>query len=360
MPSPSRPSRLPYVIPGALGIGSALAAAFAPWSGAWVDTHYARTLYPAWQRVVTPAANAVPFAVFDVLVVGGAAALVAGWTCALRHARRERHWAPVGRAAWRTTVAAACVYLWFVAGWGLNYRREPILGRLDASAAPPSTAAIEALGDEAVHELNALHDVARAEGWPAAGERPAALARGAADAQARLGAVTAAVPGRPKTSLFGPYFRWAGVDGMVDPFALEVLVNPDLLPLERPFVVAHEWAHLAGYADESEASFVGFLACLRAGRAARYSAWLSIYWEVRAQLPRGPREVLEGRLQAGPRADLRAIAARMARGAIPLFRRAGWEIYDQYLRANRVEGGIRSYSLVLRLVVAGRPLWAEP
>ena len=55
---------------------------------------------------------------------------------------------------------------------------------------------------------------------------------------------------------------------MTDPFFLEVIVNPDVLPIERPFVVAHEWAHLAGYADESEANFVAWLTCAH-GDAAR-------------------------------------------------------------------------------------------
>src|SRR5690606_39996891 len=50
-----------------------------------------------------------------------------------------------------------------------------------------------------------------------------------------------AVPGRLKRSLLGFYFRWASIDGMVNPFGLEVLRNPDLLPFERPFVAAHEW-----------------------------------------------------------------------------------------------------------------------
>ena len=38
---------------------------------------------------------------------------------------------------------------------------------------------------------------------------------------------------------------------------------------ERPFVIAHEWAHLAGYADESEANFVAWLTCRRADPADR-------------------------------------------------------------------------------------------
>ena len=44
---------------------------------------------------------------------------------------------------------------------------------------------------------------------------------------------------------------------MLNPFGLETIVLPDLLPYERPFVVAHEWAHLAGHADEAEASAIG-------------------------------------------------------------------------------------------------------
>src|SRR4030095_2552504 len=84
--------------------------------------------------------------------------------------------------------------------------------------------------------------------------------RGAFDrAQGFLTDAPRALPGRLKPTIYGPYFRWTSVDGMVNPFALEVMGNPDLLPLERPFVAAHEWAHLAGYADESEANFIGWV-----------------------------------------------------------------------------------------------------
>ena len=77
-----------------------------------------------------------------------------------------------------------------------------------------------------------------------------------------LGHTAAVEPGRLKSSLAGPYFRWAGVDGMISPFTLEVLGNPDLLPFERAFVAAHEWGHLAGFGDEAEASFIGWVTCM--------------------------------------------------------------------------------------------------
>ena len=71
----------------------------------------------------------------------------------------------------------------------------------------------------------------------------------------------------PKWSIFTPFYRASGVSGQLGPFFLETLLNPDLTGPERPAVLAHEWAHLSGYAPESDASFVGLLAALRAGPA---------------------------------------------------------------------------------------------
>ena len=65
-------------------------------------------------------------------------------------------------------------------------------------------------------------------------------------------------------------------------------------------------------------------------------------------------------LADGPRADLRAIAARL-REAVPAVRRSASRVYDRYLRANRVEAGIASYGLVVDLLLGtdGTPVWRE-
>ena len=124
------------------------------------------------------------------------------------------------------------------------------------------------------------------------------------DVQRMLTDAPAATPGRLKATLFGPYFRWTGVDGMINPFGLEVLPNPDLLPFERPFIAAHEWAHLAGYADESEASFVGWLTCMHAGVPARYSGWLFLYWQINGEVDAAARARLCKRSVRAPREDI--------------------------------------------------------
>jgi hypothetical protein len=53
-------------------------------------------------------------------------------------------------------------------------------------------------------------------------------------------------------------------------------------------------------------------------------------------------------------ADIRAMQARY-RTSSPAVRRAASATYDQFLRANRVEGGIRSYDEVLQLMLASGP-----
>ena len=121
------------------------------------------------------------------------------------------------------------------------------------------------------------------------------------------------VPARPKHTLLDWYFRRAGVDGMTDPFFLETLIAGGILPFERPFVVAHEWSHLAGIADEGEANFTAWLSCAGGSPPNAYSGWLFLYSELARAVNRSDRAALSAALEAGPRADLRAIRRALRR-----------------------------------------------
>jgi hypothetical protein len=332
----------------------AFGAALVPLPATFVERWFSTGIYPRVQRVLTPLGNLVPFAWFDVILI----TLVAVTTTALvrtaRQAHRERRWRPLAERGWQLVVAASVLYLLFLACWGLNYRRVPMSDRLELLSRAPGREDVAQLGMTAVAQLNALHDSAHRRGWAEDEWRDASLVSAFAQAQRLLEDTPPVVPGRLKPTLLGPYFRWSSVDGMVDPYALEVLVNPDLLPWERPFVAAHEWSHLAGFADESEASFVGWLACLHGHDAAQYSAWLYLYWEVAGDISPEDRKQMSAALQDGPRRDLAAIVERLRRGQFPLLRNASWAVYDQYLRANRVEEGIASYGEVVTLILRAR------
>jgi hypothetical protein len=314
-----------------------------------IERYYSSGVFPPLQRVITSLSNRVGFALFDVFVACAVVALLVliGRGLAARASWPRR----LFRVATHLVVAGAVAYLAFLLAWGLNYRREPLRGKLPYAAERVSSQNAALLAREAVAALNARHASAHAAGWADAGEVDARLVAAFHDAAGTVGGSRQTIPGRPKRTLLDLYFRRAGVAGMTDPYFLETLVTSTLLPFERPSVVAHEWAHLAGFSDEGEANFIGWLACLRGDAPHQYSGWLFLYTEVVTALPRDLGREIGGTLDAGPRADLQAIRTRLLGDISPRVSAAGWQVYDQYLKANNVGAGTASYAEVVQLVL---------
>lgn len=330
-------------------LAAALAAAFMPVRPDLVERWYSNLLYPRLQQALTPLVNLLPIALLDlsaaVLVVALAVLLV-------RRARRSGWSRAVRRTAGTLVSAAAIGYLLFLILWGLNYRRVPLEQKLAYDSARVTIDAAARLGDVSAVALNRGFAAAHRQAW-----LPASLAASFAVSLGQLKGPATTVPGVPKASLLTFYFRQAAIDGMTNPFFLEIIVNPDVLDVERPFVVAHEWAHLAGYADEAEANFVAWLTCLHGDPLAQYSGWLAAYGQAVSRLP-PDRRTQVSRLEDGPAADLRAMTTRYRRSS-QVVREAARGVYDGYLRANRVAEGIDSYEAVLRLMIGTRfePGW---
>jgi hypothetical protein len=347
---------MPIVTPprAALVIVTAAAVALVvPWPSATVEAVFATTLYPVWQRAATTATNAVPFAVFDAVLIGAVAAVVGGVIRGWRRAAggRVRRLAASLLAALAT---AAAFYLWFLVSWGFNYQRLPVAARLGIDRGRATPARLAAFADDTLAELNRLHPLAHQHAWAEMAEMPARLGPAFAAALPLVRASNGVVPGRPKWSLLQPYLRWGGIDGVTNPFAPEVVLNHDLLPVERPFTVAHEWGHLAGLAHEAEASYLGWLTCLAGGDQAQYSARLWAFAHIFTALPEEHRLALSNRLEDGPRRDLRAIAARSAQ-SVRIVRLVSWTAYDRYLKSNRVSEGLASYDAAIVLILATLP-----
>lgn len=331
---------------------AAVAAALLPIPSTAIERFYSQGPYAFAQPWITRASNLTAVAWIDLLVVFGAGAWIA---LGARDVVRRRSWPrAIARIGVRSAVWAAACYLAFLAAWGFNYRRVPLVQKLAFDAARVSPDAARDLGMAAVKEVNALYDAAHAilaaRAGPAQAVDPT-LAAAFARAQIDLGATRLAVPGRPKQTAFDLYFQRAGVSGMTDPFFLETLVAGDLLPIERPFVIAHEWSHLAGINDEGEANFAGWLTCLHGSAAEQYSGWLFLVNELARAVRDADRDAMTTALGPGPREDLRAIARRIQQHVSPRVSAAGWRAYNQYLKANRVERGVASYAEVVKLVL---------
>jgi hypothetical protein len=343
--------RLNFAMARVVIVLAAVAAAAVPWPapavGLWAS------VYHRVQPVVTSASNRVPFALLDALLVGVLVLLAASWGRVVRRAGRGERVRRLSQAASATLTGAAVLVLWFFLAWGLHYRQPAAERRFDVDRRRVDAAAVERLALRATEAVNGLVADAHARAAPTMSDLVGRLRPALSRTLGDLGMAARVEAGRPKPTLLAPFFRWASVAGLTDPFFLEVMVTPDALPFERPAIVAHEWSHLAGFARESDASFVGFLVCQRGDAEARYSAWLDLWLRARAQLPSTTRAAVDARLSPEVRGDLQAVAARLRR-SVPAVRDAAWRGYDAYLKSQRVERGVASYDEVVVLIAGAR------
>jgi hypothetical protein len=336
-------------------VAGAAAAALWPWPPAVVERWFGGAWYPTIQPVFTSLSNLVPVALLDVAVVAAASVVLGAFVSVWRSPRGSR-WRTARRRLTQTLALGAALYLGFLLAWGLNYQRPPVTERVDFVLARVTPAAVRSLNDTALAELVRARSglPPSLEAWPSRAEVAAGLVPGLGRAAADLGLSANVVAGRPKLTMLDPYFTRAGVSGMTDPLFLETLVASNLLPFETPAVIAHEWGHLAGLARESEASFFGWLVCVQGPPGARYSAWYDAFLLTLPALDREERRERLAALPAAVKADMRAAAERTRRDELQRVRLFAWSTYDSYLKANRVDSGVRNYGEVVRLIVGTR------
>ncbi len=126
-------------------------------------------------------------------------------------------------------------------------------------------------------------------------------------------------------------------------------------PCHLAHTIAHEKAHQRGITSEDEANFFGYMACVRSRSPyARYSGWLMAQRQMLGLLnrmdPEAARALADRRLP-GIRRDLEEAAAFYNRHAGRVSE-VQHKMNDAYLRVNRVKGGVASYGMSARLILA--------
>ena len=315
-----------------------------------VEDFYSRGIFFWWQAWLTSLSNLAPLAFLDVIVLGITVLCVWRVTRLVRAAKEEGILAAVWEGCRRLLRFGGFVATIFLLMWGLNYRRVPLENAAPRSARPSVDELRGVISDaDALAARFRPSPISDAPSFEVVMQR---LHQPLNAALAKLHRPPLQIAGRPKYSLLlTPFFTWAGVNGMVNPFALETIVHPDLLPFERPFAVGHEWAHLAGTADEAEANAIGWLACMNGQPEFAYSASLYLIVEAGSALPPDVWREASRKLDPGIRADLDSLARRQERQR-PAVHRVAFRVYDGYLRANHVDDGLASYSRSLSLILS--------
>lgn len=341
-------------------IAAAVLLQILPLPRAWIETTYANGIYAGLARTFVPLSNALPFALGDLLVIVLPAGAIAYAIGAWRRGSGSR----LARAAvivLHLASVVAAVAVWFDAAWALNYRRAPIVQRVAFDPRRVDAGTVAAFARRVVDDLNATAPAAHAEAARTETQLEADIDTSFAPVVRRLGDTYDVAVSRPKRTIFNWWFELAGVGGQWDPFAYETLLNADFLPFERPFIIAHEWGHVAGFGDESDANLIAALTTLRSRDP--FIHYSGLFWAY-GFLPEDDRAGLK--LSPLVVADLVAARRRFLRHYYPGLANIQWSLYDKYLRANRVTAGIVSYSLFVQVLVGtpldpdGLPLPAPP
>src|SRR4029079_7321839 len=131
--------------------------------------------------------------------------------------------------------------------WGLNYHRQPLETKLPIDCSRTQPDAMAAFTRRAWEELNRLYQLKQ--------RRPDEEMRVREEAVRRVRKVIGIIDranwesaNRIKISWIGnSLMHAAGIDGVFNPFGHEPVISNSVLDVERPFVIAHELAHVRGY-----------------------------------------------------------------------------------------------------------------
>lgn len=308
-----------------------------------IESLYADGLYRFLAAVVSPVTALFPFSLSEIFLY----AIFAGcvyWI--VRGIIRKRFWRTLGEIA----IAASTVLLWFYFFWGMNYFRQPLDESLQFPDAAPDSAAFRHYLEWSTAEANA--------GWMplpewSMAELDSEIETGYRRVFAALDMKLTSGKRRPKTPLIPAILDYTLTSGIFGPLFHEVHLNSRLLPVELPFVLAHEKAHQIGYAREGECNFLAALVCLTSDDPrVRYSGQFAIVGRSRFH-DYAASDSLEKLLRPEVLADFEAVQERVMRFYGPVARWAE-KMYDIYLRANKVEGGVKNYDEVVALLIRWR------
>lgn len=266
------------------------------------------------------------------------------------------------------------VYVWFYAAWGINYSQPNIFVRMGMKPVKVSDGKFRNFALCYADSLNSTYKECEGRiphAYSTADDRQNEVAiyeyRQKAITQIQYGyrqlndSMGINRPftryARPKTMVFSRLASAAGVTGSMGPFFSEFTINADVLPHDYPATCAHEYAHFLGIANEGEANFYSYVVCTSsADPALRFSGYYSILFHMLANV----RDILGEKEYAKYLARIRPEIVSLARRD-----RQYWLsrhsrmidstqnfFYNLYLKGNNVEGGMKSYSGVVAIIMA--------
>ena len=345
--------RLWYLTGIFLGLGSIAAHRMMPEH--LIEQFYGQRIFPLISWTIDHTISRFPFAAFYLLLI---LALLTLYFLikSLVKTFRSKPWR-AGRLLMSIAGILGYVVFGFYLLWGFNYDRVQLHDRLSWEAISIEK---DNLIEEGWHQIDELKSFENPVDWRGSKEDyhflEVVIRNRVVEMADRLGYL-----GRERVRCRqlvpeGILLR-ISTAGFYNPFTGECNIDGGLHPLQKPFVIAHEFFHGMGVTGEGDCNFLAYLICHQsADEFVRYSGELSYWRYLQYSLRRTDPEVFKKMWDALPDQvinDLQAIDAQMRKypDIMPRFRDM---IYSAYLKSNKIHDGMANYSKIVRLTMSWR------
>jgi hypothetical protein len=310
-----------------------------------IESYYSRGVYPSIASLFTSLSNLISFSLWDIFWV--VTILIIGTGLVLVLFRKLKFSWLILRMAQFMSV----LYAFFYIVWGFNYFRPTFEVRIGWVKPRTDETVFRSVLDSMIGHTNFSYTQVSPDDYPV-------IDRLVEESYLRnkvtLGINYPNGSRHPKTMLFSSFFAKSGVSGYFGPFFNEVHLNYYLLPMEYPYVLAHEKAHQFGITNEAEANLAAFIVCTTSpDKRLQYSGYVNllVYFLSDAANLKDAREFIR-KIEKPVFLDLR-------------FQRSHWQglqnkTLDQvqtaannaYLKTNHIEEGVKNYNQVVGLVMS--------
>jgi len=311
----------------------------------FIEKYYSEGLYPFIAAVFSFFSRLIPFSLWEVFWMVSLSFLVI--TLILVLIRKLKLWFFL----LRFFQILAIIYSFFYLSWGFNYFRPKIEKRSGWNTPKPDDANFREVFDTIISKTNKSYSILVHSDYKDIDLLVEKSFRKNAPA---FGIKYPTGYRVPKKMIFSSLFAKSGVSGYFGPFFNEVHVNRYLLPMEYPFVLAHEKAHQFGITEEAEANLAAYIICSSSDdRRLQYSGNVQLlsYFLSDAHRLQDRNQYVQ-KIDSLVALDILCERKHWHNLENKTFDNVQTAANNFYLKTNRIHDGVNNYNRVVSLVIS--------
>ena len=322
-----------------------LSTIFAVRNSGLIEHYYSKGIYPFISKFFSFFSSLVPFSLWDVFWILTILLIISGLGLVVFRKMK------FGRYILRIAQLLALLYSLFYILWGYNFFRPRIETRIGWEKSKTDEMIFRSILDSLIIQTNYNYTAIFSSDYS---DIDMLVEESYRKNSPELGISYPNGKRRPKTMLLSSFFIKSGVTGYFGPFFNEIHVNHYLLPVDYPFVLAHEKAHQFGITSEAEANLYAFIICITSeDQRLRYSGYqfLLLYFINDATQMKDYKDYLN-KIDSRVRKDLRFRQDYYQGKLNKRLSNMQTAANNTYLKVNHIEKGVKNYNQVVSLVMS--------